>query len=358
MPFLMSRPFLYLMSLMKIIHTSMLLPIILGGCSLQHRQPTSSDSDALQFVDAQIQTNTQIIVQAQNTLKQASTMTQRAHSPTSVSSPARPLSTTNANKGQASPASIRGLKNVKSLGTPGAFTLVSRASQNQPIETVLRQIVPQGWSVEFSADLKAISQKRIHLNANDQWPYVLDSLLIQNQLVALINWPTQKVSIARWTESFNSARVATPSPAKTGNTPASTKPTVAVPAAKTAGPHNPFSASRQATTIVSTTTPVSQSAIKPVATPKVWQAKTGSTLKDTLFLWAANEKCIKGDNDTWRVAWMTDVNYRIDAPLSFSGPFREALNDVFHLYTTAAVPLYAGISTTQCLIEVDDKEVR
>ncbi|RYF56679.1 MAG: pilus assembly protein PilL, partial [Cytophagaceae bacterium] len=69
-------------------------------------------------------------------------------------------------------------------------------------------------------------------------------------------------------------------------------------------------------------------------------------------------KCTGGQSGNWSVAWLTDVNYRIDAPLSFSGSFKDALNGVFRLYTTAAVPLYAGISASQCLLKVDAKEVR
>lgn len=358
---------------MKIVHTTMLIPIILGGCSLPHRQPASSD--ALQFVDAQIQTNTQVIVLAQEALKQASAMTQQSRSPTSISSFGLKSSAAPLNSGQGNPSSIRGLKNVKSLGTPGAFTLVKRTVHNQSIDAALRQIIPQGWSIEYSVDLKGISQQRIDFEANDQWPFVLDRLLIQHQLVALINWPTQRVSLAHWTDAFNPAPVTISSPAKTDNKSTSTQSSSSVSPVTTPGPHNPFSASRRATestgpsggkvttpslsaTPVSSITPVSKPVIKTVPKPKDWQAEKGSTLKDTLFLWAANEKCIKGENETWSVAWMTDVNYRIDAPLSFSGSFREALNGVFRLYTTAAVPLYAGISTTQCLIKVDDKEVR
>lgn len=98
--------------------------------------------------------------------------------------------------------------------------------------------------------------------------------------------------------------------------------------------------------------------MKAVPSPKIWLAIQGSTLKDTLYSWAAEEKCTGGLTGNWSVAWLTDVNYRIDAPLSFSGSFKDALNGVFRLYATATVPLYAGISTSQCLLKVDAKEVR
>ncbi|EKN4184016.1 toxin co-regulated pilus biosynthesis Q family protein [Yersinia ruckeri] len=347
---------------MKIIHTSMLLPIILGGCSLPHRQPASSD--ALQFVDVQIQTNTQVILLAQEALKQASAMTQRSRSPTPISSFGIKSSAAPLNSAQDNPSSIRGLKNVKSLGTPGAFTLVKRSTHNQSINAVLRQIIPQGWSIEYSADLKGISQQRIDFEANDQWPFVLDRFLIQHQLVALINWPTQRVSIAHWTAAFNPALLA-----KTDNKSTPTKSSSPV----SPGPRNPFSASRQATestalprgkrttpsaTPVSSITPAIKPVIKTVAKPKNWQAEKGSTLKDTLFLWAVGEKCAVPGISNWTIAWLTSVNYRIDAPLQFEGDFRDALNSLFTLYGAAKVPLYAGVRQPQCVISVDDKEVR
>lgn len=55
---------------MKIIHTTLLLPVLLGGCSLPHNRP--ADSEARQFVDSQISTNLRLIELAQKSLKQAS----------------------------------------------------------------------------------------------------------------------------------------------------------------------------------------------------------------------------------------------------------------------------------------------
>ncbi|MDN0112733.1 TcpQ domain-containing protein [Yersinia mollaretii] len=357
---------------MKIIHTTMLIPVLLGGCSLPHNR--STDSDAQQFVDTQISTNLQLIELAQKSLKQASAMTQRSRSPTSSS--AVPL-----NSGQGNPSSIRGLKNVKSLGTPGAFTFVKRTVHNQSIDAVLRQIIPQGWSIDYSADLKGISQQRIDFEANDQWPFVLDRLLIQHQLVALIDWPTQRVSLAHWTTAFNPAPVAISSPAKADNKSTPTKSSLSVPPVTTSGPRNPFSASRRATEStkapgskittqslsampVSSITPIIKPVtvvkplIKSVVRPQVWRVDAGSTLKDTLFNWAASEKCSVPGISNWTIAWLTSVNYRIDAPLQFEGNFRDALNSLFTLYGTAKVPLYAGIRQAQCVISVDEKEVR
>ncbi|EEP9823544.1 pilus assembly protein, partial [Salmonella enterica subsp. diarizonae] len=72
--------------------------------------------------------------------------------------------------------------------------------------------------------------------------------------------------------------------------------------------------------------------------------------------WTTREKCPSGG--TWKLAWNTSVSYRIDAPLAFSGSFREALNQLFILYGAASTPLYAATQSAQCVLLVDDKEPR
>ncbi len=56
----------------------------------------------------------------------------------------------------------------------------------------------------------------------------------------------------------------------------------------------------------------------------------GTTLKDGLARWTSSEKCPHG---TWTLRWETPVNYSIDAPLVFTGSFRQALEQLFALYT-------------------------
>ncbi|EBA3546447.1 pilus assembly protein, partial [Salmonella enterica] len=91
------------------------------------------------------------------------------------------------------------------------------------------------------------------------------------------------------------------------------------------------------------------SGVKPPAVrPVSWQASVGSTLKDTLLEWTTREKCTAGG--TWKLAWNTTVNYRIDAPLAFTGSFRSAINDLFILYGTASTPLYAATQSAQCVL--------
>jgi len=97
---------------MKIIHTSVLLPVLLGGCSLSHQKQT--DVDARQFVDGQITTQLQRIALAQENLQQASrTVTPKPSpvtSPVAAVSPQAPAPSTT--------GTLRGLSAIKSLGDP------------------------------------------------------------------------------------------------------------------------------------------------------------------------------------------------------------------------------------------------
>lgn len=335
---------------MKIIHTTMLIPVLLGGCSLPHNRP--ADSDARQFVDTQISTNLQLIELAQKSLRQASSTVHSTSSP--LAKPA--INTPSAPEAKSLPGTLRTLTSIKSLGTPEAFKLVSVNSRNLSLEAMLHKVIPAGWTAIISADLKAQFKQRITLEANDQWPYVLDGLLRQHGWVALVDWPKRQVSVAYNTPAFTTKPVSTPVAAKPESNPAANKPSTPAVTTTTV-PRNPFSGSRDKATPVQPSK-VATPAVKNVPMPKIWRAIQGSTLKDTLYSWAAEEKCTGGQSGNWSVAWLADVNYRIDAPLSFSGSFKDALNGVFRLYTTAAVPLYAGISTSQCLLKVDAKEVR
>jgi hypothetical protein len=333
---------------MKIIHTTMLIPVLLGGCSLPHQRP--ADSDARQFVDTQISTHLQLIGLAQKSLQQASTTQQPADpSPAKLS-----IATPSVPKAKNAPGTLRGLTSIKSLGTPEALTLVSVRSHNLGLEAMLYKVIPAGWTAVISADLKAQFRQRMTLEANDQWPYVLDGLLRQHGWVALIDWPKKQVSVAYSTPAFTTQLMSEP-PAIKSVIAAANKvsyPTATIPTA----PRNPFSGSRDIA-VPAQPGKATVPTVKAEPTPKIWRAEVGSTLKDTLFTWAAGEKCETAGIDNWTVAWLTPTKYRIDAPLQFEGNFRDALNGVFALYNKAKVPLYAGIRSSQCVVSVDDKEL-
>lgn len=284
----------------------MLIPVLLGGCSLPHNRP--ADSDARQFVDGQITTQLQRIAEAQKNLQLASqTATPKASPPITNSKPVLPTDT------------LRGLPAIKSQGTPEPYSIVSVNARNLRLEAMLRTIIPPGWTPVISADLKRKFTSTLSITANDQWPYVLNRLLQQNGWVALIDWPQKQVFVAYRGPGFSATSSGVSSQS---GTEASAIPKVA-----------------------------------PAPAPKIWRIDAGSTLKDTLFNWAAAEKCAAPGVNTWTVAWLTPVNYRIDAPLQFKGDFRSVLNSLFTLYGSAQVPLYAGIRSAQCVVSVDDKEI-
>ncbi|MCS8340844.1 toxin co-regulated pilus biosynthesis Q family protein, partial [Pseudomonas aeruginosa] len=58
---------------------------------------------------------------------------------------------------------------------------------------------------------------------------------------------------------------------------------------------------------------------------QAWSAETGSTLRDTLEAWAKRAR--------WTVRREPqDLNYRIEAPLTFHGSFEDAVSELFPLY--------------------------
>ncbi|UCQ13129.1 toxin co-regulated pilus biosynthesis Q family protein [Edwardsiella tarda] len=342
---------------MKIIHTSILLPILLGGCSIPGQRPETNN--AQEFVDAQININLNIIKVAQKDLENATLLIRQSKEPI-IPLPIQKNASTK------SPGLLRGMENIKSIGVPGNYSLVSIHARGLTIEEALSKIIPPGWSVVLSADLKSQFKQRVNLDTNDQWPYALNKVLVQNKLVALIDWAKHQVSIAYWTPEFSSGSANTRFQLKQ---PIIQSPTSAklAPGKTTQNtvthniPLNPFSDSRKKDKAITESAKASSTTNKSITIstpPKVWRIEPGSTLKDSLFNWAASEKCQSPGASNWTVAWLTQVNYRIDAPLQFNGSFRDALNSLFTLYGSAKIPLYAGVRTSQCLIAVDDKEIR
>lgn len=340
----------------------MLFPVLLGGCSLPGYRP--ADSDAREFVDAQINRNQPLIELAQKNLQLASAIASPFRSPPVASHPGvKPVTPYSTDR-------LHGLPNIISSGSPEPFTLVSVWQQNLQLKPMLTSIVPPGWSVIIAADLKRDFRQPISLAANDQWPYVLNDLLQQHGWVALIDWPIKEVSVAYRTPAFTTAPSgesrALPQPVSK----ITTQPVGMPLTAKTGGtvpvsPRPPFTQSRVvgdkvATTSVKQSPPSTTPSVipAPMPAPKIWRIESGTTLKATIFHWAASERCNTPGVNHWTVAWLTPVNYRIDAPLRFTGDFRAALNGLFTLYGSAKVPLYAGVRSAQCVISIDDKEIR
>ncbi|EEN5588527.1 TcpQ domain-containing protein [Salmonella enterica] len=128
----------------------------------------------------------------------------------------------------------------------------------------------------------------------------------------------------------------------------------------TSSPHAASPAASASSSLTPSSVPASSA---PVPAPKLtgtpvkalpsgpeWKAAAGTTLKESLTVWAEKADCPNGGN--WVVIWQTPVDYLIEAPLTFRGSFESALDQVFDLYRPAEKRLYAEAHRAQCLVSV------
>lgn len=312
--------------------------LLLSGCAAQgHSQP---EVPAGNVVDQLIAVNTQKVSFVQQQLMAALTPVLPAPARTPPKNPPLPVPPRTIASAPTPAASAR-WPALTSTGQRQGLPALATAGSAPTLRQALAKIVPAGWTIHYDMGLKPEVRRPLTWQGNDQWPYVLNRLLAQEKMRAEINWTTQKVSVSQ---------------AGTSGIPAASPPVVKVKTSPGKSPgKNPFTAGG----VKTSTAPVvgHVSVVKPpAARPVIWQASVGATLRDTLLEWTTRETCPAGGN--WKLAWSTTVNYRIDAPLSFSGSFRQAVNDLFILYGTASTPLYAATQSAQCVLLVDDKEPR
>ncbi|MGU1207519.1 TcpQ domain-containing protein [Pseudomonas aeruginosa] len=117
------------------------------------------------------------------------------------------------------------------------------------------------------------------------------------------------------------------------------------PLASTVKPTPPTPASVASAPPVKVLTPTEPS--RPLA--QAWSAETGSTLRDTLEAWAKRAH--------WTVRWEPqDLNYPIEAPLTFHGSFEDAVSELFPLYDAAERPFLVNASRPQSLIIIKERK--
>ncbi|MCK1824296.1 TcpQ domain-containing protein [Pseudomonas aeruginosa] len=117
------------------------------------------------------------------------------------------------------------------------------------------------------------------------------------------------------------------------------------PLASTVKPTPPTPASVASAPPVKVLTPTEPS--RPLA--QAWSAETGSTLRDTLEAWAKRAR--------WTVRWEPqDLNYPIEAPLTFHGSFEDAVSELFPLYDAAERPFLVNASRPQSLIIIKERK--
>lgn len=290
-----------------------ILPPLLAGCA-SHTEQLPVAPPALQTVDAFISTALDSLTQAQTELAQAAGIRFNPVTPAthSFSSPL-----------PADSISVpSGMQHVQYTGSaPALPALVTHGGRNQTLPVAMRKIIPANWHPVLSQDLRTHFTEKVSWDGGDQWPRTLDKLAARYHLKMTVMWASSQVTVAR---DNATALSETKTHATVSNPPAGTS--------------SPMPSSKH-------TTPA----------PATWRAETGQTLKDVLFRWGTTADC---HGKHWSVQWATQINYRIDAPLSFSGTWHDALNGIFGLYQHAATPLYAGTATPQCILKVDDKPVR
>ncbi|EOD8834950.1 TPA: pilus assembly protein PilL [Pseudomonas aeruginosa] len=185
---------------------------------------------------------------------------------------------------------------------------------------------------------------------------------------AAVAQPSSTEKVSTLESSVVVASVPTPAPITTSPAPTK-KPestTVLPPAApaKDGHPSSPPAASAPikplASAVKSTPpTPATVASAPPVKvlTPaepsrqltQFWSAETGSTLRDTLEAWAKRAR--------WTVRWEPlDLNYPIEAPLTFHGSFEDAVSELFPLYDAAERPFLVNASRPQSLIIIKERK--
>ncbi|HEY2455572.1 MAG TPA: TcpQ domain-containing protein [Scandinavium sp.] len=253
---------------------------------------------------------------------------------------------------------------VSLAGSGPASGFVKTGGAEPTLRAALRKIIPAGQTVIFDKAVSPDTPELWRWAGNDRWPFVVEKMLTPHGLKATVNPKANTVTV----EPLQATQPMLASPKSTSlPVPANRpdKPGTAVVAKPTATPapgRNPFrgeGASKSPPTVTSSVRvsvkPVIPSPIVPL---RHWRIESGNTVKDWLYSQAAAETCHVPGIKNWTVAWMTPVNYRVDAPLVFEGDFRTMLNRLFTLYGGAKIPLYAGVRAAQCVVSVDDKEVQ
>ncbi|NCG54478.1 hypothetical protein GWK46_24585 [Serratia fonticola] len=275
------------------------------------------------------------------------------------------------------------LQGVKYLGTVEEVEIRQGRGQGA-LASVLKQVAPTGWEVVLSSDIATAAKgKTFHWQGGDRWTHVLDMLLQSQQWMALVNWQNHRISVAalpgvlsephKAVETQNvPAAIQAGSATSVSVTPSAMPATLVAPAtatqnaspdATTEKPSTVGSKQAISALVPSVTPSVSTPVVPAVFTPgpalmtspvgKTWSATVGATLRESVTRWAQDAACQSGGQ--WVVIWPTRLDYRIDAQLTFHGPFEDVLSQLFELYRQADKPLFVAANRLQCLVHVDDK---
>lgn len=243
---------------------------------------------------------------------------------------------------------------VSSPARPPVLTsLVTADGKNVPLYMAVRTIVPASENVRLSPDVAQNFRTNVAWTGNDQWPFVLQKMLRDNGLEAVIDANKHEVVI----QYGQKAQIPVKPVVPVASTGTKATPVTPVPVAKPKGgllqtPVVPVVTQGPPVPVATKTAVVQPVPVQPVI--KTWTAAKGTTLKAAYLAWAAKEKC-SAQNRIWEVRWETDTNYPIDYPLSFSSAsFENVTTQLFDLYRRAPAPVYVHGYRNQCLIIIND----
>ncbi|EAN8329028.1 pili assembly chaperone [Salmonella enterica] len=335
-------------------YLSLVLPSFLSGCAALHSATPATDGGigvvpALVFVDGQISDSEAVIAHTQQRLQPPPVSPPGLPRQVVPSTPAPQTGTIPhaENLPLPSPSLVAGgLPHLVTTGTPSPLAVTWLApARNRTVSQWIRLLLPAGWQFrQENAATPKLNTRLASWSANDQWPHSLSRLLEEQHLWGHIDWQQKTLTV---TTSATSA-------------PAVTTAKVAPVTAS----HNPFRGTDTTTTVrpgspavTVSPPPVTGTPVAPVPAGKEWRAPAGTTLRENLTKWAEDTPCDTPGIAHWMVIWPDSVkDYRLDAPLIFRGSFEAVTGQVFDLYRTAIIPLYAQGSRMQCVITVTDTE--
>ncbi|EKS6646060.1 toxin co-regulated pilus biosynthesis Q family protein [Enterobacter hormaechei] len=304
---------------MKRVLTLSLTPVFLTACA--HSRPPAAPP-AQTLVTTLISEQVPLIQLAQDDLAKVSQvpLTTRATTPALLSGHAN-SATSSTLSGVPSPQGIAtGRHMLSPPATSASLKATAPGGQADSLRQAVSHIAPPGWKTRYASGIMPDRRQPLHWEGDAPWPQTLDTVLHPLGYAATEDATVRQIAVTR------------------------AKPGTASVSGGIAAPRSPFS------------TPSGTALHTAVTHSARWDITAGATLRDALFSWAAIAHCDVPGIQNWTVAWSTPVNYRVDAPLHFTGSFHDALNGLFTLYGTAKVPLYAGVRPAQCVVVIDDRE--
>lgn len=234
------------------------------------------------------------------------------------------------------------LKNIIYVGTVRHKDIYveSKSGKKQELKTAIKNIIPKSFSIEFSLDLeRATPQPKVDWNSGDLWTVTVDKILADNNLVALVNWDSNRISVAY--RNADTKLIFTPVFGKGGTTSQSLVNSVTpvnnkLIATDTKPPTSLITKSPQPVLASNSVVNKSTVIIPPPVKLKSWTSRSGITLKMMVQEWT--------EKQGWKLVWRADKDYDITEPFTVYSRsdddvgYMEGMKNVFALYKKAKYP--------------------